>query len=81
MGVCFLYYIEYSPSPEVKLLNYIAYPNIYLKDTSARNVYKSPWVIVYVIAPLRFIKPAITPEYTSFEQFTSTYIKGSRTCG
>ena len=61
IAVCFLYSIENYPSPEVKPLNYIAYPNIYLKATSAFRQNKSPLVYVFVIDPFLLRTPAITP--------------------
>lgn len=49
IGVCFLYYIEKSPYPDVNPRIYIAYPNIYFKGTSALKQYISPFVYVFVI--------------------------------
>lgn len=70
IGVCFLYYIEKSPSPDVSPLNYMAYPNISLKGTSALMQNMSPLVSVFVIDPFLFRSPAITDEYTSRLQLT-----------
>ncbi len=62
IAVCFLYYIENYPSPDVRPLIYIAYPNISLSGTSAFKQYMSPFVYVLVIDPFLFTSPAITPE-------------------
>lgn len=62
IGVCDLYSIEKSPSPDVRLLNYIAYPNISLNGTSALMQNMSPFVSVFVMDPFLFITPAMTDE-------------------
>ena len=59
--MCFLYSIENYPYPEVRPLNYIAYPNISLSGTSAFRQKRSPFVYVFVIDPFLLRIPDITP--------------------